>query len=115
MVATNHVSDRVRRPLLSQRVARPRTTTSITNDGRRLDTAEAVIEFFEEQRREAGGSGPGLYALADHPPLDVDRPLDALERHGVREFLVAGGSPPGVSSAATDSASARSASSMRPV
>ncbi len=25
---------------------------SITNDGRRLDTAQAVIEFFEELRRE---------------------------------------------------------------
>lgn len=61
---------------------------SVALDGRRLDTAEAVVGFFEELRleRERGLAT----AENDSPPLDVRSVVEALDRHHVEYVLVGG-------------------------
>jgi hypothetical protein len=67
---------------------------SITTDGRRLDSKEAVLRFFAELDAEVAtgstASAEQTPIVPDPPGFDRVRIIETLNRHGV-QYLIVGG------------------------
>jgi hypothetical protein len=63
---------------------------SITRDGRRLDSKEAVLAWLAEVDADRAAGRLSTSMTSESPALDVDRLLTTLDRHEV-DFVLVGG------------------------